>query len=156
MFTVWVKWKKPLGSVSIVEGLLHKDLTAQILETFYKVYRALGYGFLEKVYENALVLELRNQGLQVEQQVPIKVYYRGHIVGEYVADVVVEQKVLVEIKAVEHLAEAHRAQLLNYLHGTPLEVGLLLNFGPRPQVVRRILTNDRKPWLSRPKNNTFP
>ena len=82
--------------------------------------------------------------------IPQQLYYRGQEVGHYVADLVVEEKVLVEIKAVENLTEAHRAQLLNYLHGTPIEVGLLLNFGPRPQVVRRILTNDRKPWLSKP------
>ena len=128
--------------------LLHKALTAQILEAFHTVYRALGFGFLEKVYENALGVELRQRGLKVEQQVPITVYYRGEAVGHYVADLLVEDKVLVEIKAVERLTEAHQAQLLNYLHGTPVEVGLLLNFGPRPQVVRRILTNDRKPWLT--------
>lgn len=139
-----------------MKGLLHQELTAQILEAFYKVHRALGYGFLEKVYENALVVELQDLGLRVEQQMPIKVYYRGHSVGNYVADVVVERKVLVEIKAVEHLTDAHRAQLLNYLHSTPLEVGLLLNFGHRPEVVRRILTNDRKPWLAQPKPKTSP
>ncbi len=130
--------------------LLHKALTAQILEAFYTVHRSLGFGFLEKVYENALRLELESRGLTVQQQMPITVYYRGQEVGYYVADLVVEEKVLVEIKAVESLTEAHRAQLLNYLHGTPIEVGLLVNFGPRPQVVRRILTNDRKPWLSKP------
>ena len=128
--------------------LLHKALTAQILEAFYTVHRSLGFGFLERVYENALRLELESRGLAVQRQMPITVYYRGQEVGHYVADLVVEEKVLVEIKAVENLTEAHRAQLLNYLHGTPIEVGLLLNFGPRPQVVRRILTNDRKPWLS--------
>jgi len=109
--------------------LLHADLTERILQAFYTVYNALGYGFLEKVYENALTVELRRRGLQVEQQVPIRVYYAGEPVGEYFADLGVEGKVILELKAAEAISPAHEAQLLNYLRATGMSVGLLLNFG---------------------------
>ena len=108
------------------------------------MYNALGYGFLEKVYENALLLELRRRGLQVEQQTPIKVYYAGQVVGEYFADLLVEGKVIVELKAAEAISPAHEAQLLNYLKATGISVGLLLNFGPRPEFRRKVFTRSPK------------
>ena len=109
--------------------LLHRETTDQIIKAFYKVYNALGYGFLEKVYENALVIELREIGFQVEQQKSLKVHYGRHLVGEYFADLVVEEKVILELKAAETIIQAHAAQLQNYLRATEIEVGLLLNFG---------------------------
>ena len=118
--------------------LKHGDLTDKIIGAFYKVYNRLGYGFLEKVYENALVLELRKQGLSVRQQSPIHVYYGNELVGEYFADLIVDDKVIVELKAAEAIDEAHLAQLTNYLKATRQEVGLLLNFGMEPVFMRRI------------------
>ncbi len=124
----------------------HGDLTRQIIGVFYDVYRVLGYGFLEKVYENALAIRLRKAGFTVVQQQPIRVYFDGEVVGEYFADLVVNGLVIVEVKAVQKLAPEHEAQLLNYLKATCYEVGLLLNFGPRPQVVRKAYDNRRKGW----------
>jgi len=126
--------------------VLHEEITGAIIRTFYKVYNTLGYGFLEKVYENALAHELAKQGFQVRQQMPIRVHYDGHLVGEYFADLVVENCVIVELKAAESLRPEHAAQLLNYLKATEIEVGLLLNFGPKPEFARKIFTNDRKKW----------
>jgi GxxExxY protein len=125
--------------------MLHADVTDKIIKAFFHVYNTLGYGFLEKVYENALVVTLRKQGLQVVAQHPINVYFEGERVGEYFADLVVTERVIVEIKAAEGLCEAHEAQLLNYLKATDVEVGLLLNFGPKPQFKRKLFTNDEKP-----------
>jgi GxxExxY protein len=126
----------------------HKDITNQIIKAFYTVYNTLGYGFLEKVYENALVLELQKLGRDVVPQAQILVHYDGHVVGEYYADLLVEKKVIVEVKAVRELADAHEAQLLNYLKATPYEVGLLLNFGPKAQIKRKIYDNSKKGALS--------
>jgi len=124
----------------------HWDITSKILNASYKkVYRSLGYGFLEKIYENAMALELRRMGLKAVQQAPIPVYYGGDTVGEYFADLLVQDAVLVEIKAVRGFAPEHEAQLLNYLRATPYEVGLLLNFGPKPEFRRRVMDNSRKP-----------
>ncbi len=125
-------------------SMLHAEITDKILAAFYEVYRVLGTGFLEKVYENALAIELRQRGLEVVQQAAIPVFYKGAIVGQYFADLLVAQTVIVEIKTVEHLNTRHIAQLLHYLRATDKEVGLLLNFGVKPQTVRRIWTNDRK------------
>jgi GxxExxY protein len=118
--------------------------TSEIIRCFYQVYNTLGFGFLEKVYENALFLELKNSGIHCARQVPIKVYYLGHQVGDYYADIIVNNNVILELKAVETLAEEHEFQLINYLKATNLEVGLLLNFGKKPQIKRKIYTNDRK------------
>ena len=127
------------------QNLKHKETTDKILHAFFKVvYPALGFGFLEKVYENALVIALREMGLRVEQQFKIVVYFGGQIVGEYYADLVVEGCVIVELKAVQSLLEEHNAQLLNYLRATEYEVGLLLNFGPQPRFRRKVFDNDRK------------
>lgn len=116
-----------------------ETLTDAIISCFYTVYNTLGYGFLEKVYENALLIELESRGLRVQRQHPITVFYNGKAVGEYFADILVEGKVIVEIKATPHIIPEHEAQLLNYLKATGKEVGLLLNFGPSPQVRRRML-----------------
>ena len=126
----------------------HSDLTERVIGGFYTVYNCLGYGFSEKVYQNALALELARLGLQVEQQKPIAVHYAGCVVGEYVADIVVNEAVIVELKAASLLLEEHEAQLLNYLKATTIEVGLLLNFGPKPQYVRKVYGNVRKGSLS--------
>jgi GxxExxY protein len=122
----------------------YRVLTERIIKVFYKVYNTLGYGFLEKVYENSLIIELKKAGIAAMPQAPIKVLYDGDVVGEYCADILVEDEVIVEIKAVRNLVVEHEAQLLNYLKATDIEVGLLLNFGVQPQVKRKVLDNDRK------------
>jgi GxxExxY protein len=125
----------------------HEQLTERIIKAFYTVYHALGYGFLEKVYENSLAIELRKMKLAVVQQAEIKVYYAGFVVGEYYADLLVADAVIVEVKAVRVLLAEHEAQLLNYLKATPYEVGLLLNFGPKPEIKRKVYDNERKGGL---------
>ncbi|MDQ3089198.1 MAG: GxxExxY protein [Acidobacteriota bacterium] len=127
-----------------MENLLHSNVTGDILKAFYKVYNALGYGFLEKVYENALSLELREMNYKVIQQKPINVYYRGALVGEYFADLIVADCVIVELKAKESINDAHISQLINYLKATEIEVGLLLNFGRKPEYKRKVFSNDGK------------
>jgi len=125
--------------------LKHKDITDKVLHAFYKiVYPQLGYGFLEKVYENAMAIALASLGLKVQQQAKIFVYFQKQIVGEYYADLLVEDVVIVELKAVSRLLSEHEAQLLNYLRATPYEVGLLLNFGPKPDFCRKVYDNSRK------------
>jgi GxxExxY protein len=124
--------------------LIHKDLTDAILKTFYNVYNELGYGFLEKVYQNSLYLELRSKGFDVEAQKQIKVFYKGKEVGEYYADLVVNDLVILELKAAEYIVEEFECQLLNYLRGTDKEVGLLLNFGKKPEFRRKVFDNSRK------------
>jgi GxxExxY protein len=124
----------------------HSELTKEIIAAFHTVYNSLGYGFLENVHENALAIELRRRDIKVVQQMPIVVYYAGEVVGEYKADLVVNDLVIVELKAAKALAIEHEAQLLNYLKATPYEVGLLLNFGPKPEQKRRAFDNNRKEW----------
>lgn len=124
----------------------HSKLTDQIIGAFYAVYSALGYGFLENVYVKALMIELKKRGLNVRDELPIRVYYDGQLVGEYFADLVVNELVILEIKATRAIATEHEAQLLNYLKATPYEVGLLLNFGPKPETKRRSFDNNRKEW----------
>ena len=131
------------------DALKHADVTDKILHAFFKkVYPKLGYGFLERVYENALALELRRAGLTVEQQARIKVHYDGVILGEYYADLLVDDVVIVELKAIQRLGPEEEAQLLNYLRATPYEVGLLLNFGPRPDFRRKVFDNANKPSIT--------
>lgn len=108
----------------------HSRTTERIIGAAYRVYNTLGHGFLEKVYENALALELANAGMNVEQQHAAPVRYAGEVVGDYVADLVVDGKVIVEVKAAGSLEKSHEAQLINYLKATSIEVGLLINFGP--------------------------
>ncbi len=122
----------------------HKTLTAAIISIFYKVYNTLGYGFLEKVYENAMMYEFKKAGIPAVSQSPIAVMYEDEIMGEYFADILVDDKVIVEIKASKSLAPDHKAQLLNYLKATDKEVGLLLNFGPKPEISRKVFDNNRK------------
>ena len=124
--------------------LLHKSLTDQILKTFYDVYNELGFGFLEKVYQNALYLELKSRGFQVEAQKKIKVYYKNVTVGEYYADLVVNNLIILELKATETIVKEFEYQLINYLRATDIEVGLLLNFGTKPEFRRKVFGNDRK------------
>jgi len=121
--------------------LLHKELTSAILKSFYEVYNKLGYGFLEKVYENALYMELSGMGFHCDKQRPIEVYYKDSKVGQYFADIIVENLVIIEIKAAEGLVEENEYQLINYLKATDIEVGLLLNFGKEPQFKRKVFTN---------------
>ena len=124
--------------------MLHQELSNKIIKAFYKVYNELGFGFLENVYQNALYLELKSQNLAVEAQKSIEVFYQNTRVGLYKADLIVENTIIVELKAVEYLLEEHELQLINYLKATNMEVGLLLNFGKAPEIRRKIFTNDRK------------
>ncbi len=124
--------------------LLHKEITDKILKSFYKVYNELGFGFLEKVYENALFIELTSMGLFCEKQKQIKVHYNENLVGEYFADIIVNGSVIIELKAAEDLVEEHELQVINYLKATEMEVGLLLNFGKTPAFKRKIFTNEKK------------
>lgn len=124
--------------------LIHKELTDQIIRSFYDVYNILGYGFLERVYQRALFLELKSRGLQVEFQKQILVYYKKVKVGEYYADLIVNDQVVIELKCASTLIEAHEKQLLNYLKSTRLEVGLLLNFGVVPEFKRKVFSQSRK------------
>ena len=116
------------------------DLTYSINGAVFEVSRTLGFGFLEKVYENALLAELRERGLQAQNQVPIKVHYKDKVVGEYFADIFVENKVILELKTVENISKIHEAQLLNYLKATGVKVGLLVNFRhPKAEIKRMVL-----------------
>ncbi len=130
------------------QTLLHSDLTDHIIKAFYHVYNTLGYGFLEKVYENSMVVALEKMGHKVQQQVPIKVYFEGVHVGEYFADLLVDDLVILEGKAAEAIDSAHEAQVVNYLKATDKEVGLVLNFGPKPEFRRKVFANSRKPHLN--------
>ena len=144
--------KKPAYSTSLYK---HSDLTEQIIGAFYAVYSVLGYGFLENVYVKALMIELKQRGMKADDQFPINVYYLGQQIGEYYADLIVNDLVILEIKAVKNLVDEHEAQLLNYLKATPYEVGLLLNFGPKPETKRRSFDNVRKEWwVAQNKTNT--
>jgi len=124
--------------------LLHEELTNTIMKTFYEVYNELGYGFLEKVYQNSLYIELKNKGYKVEAQKKILVYYKGIEVGEYYADLVIEDLIILELKAADCIVKDFENQILNYLRGTDCEVGLLLNFGKKPEFKRKIFENYRK------------
>ncbi|NDP21293.1 MAG: GxxExxY protein [Paludibacter sp.] len=125
------------------ERLVHQELVDTILKQFYRVYNDLGYGFLERVYQNALYYALVNEGLKCEIEKPIKVYHDGHVVGDYRADLLVEDCVIVELKACEELNTAHKAQLINYLKATEIEVGYLLNFGKKAKFSRKVYSNNR-------------
>ena len=124
-------------------SLKYKETTDIILKSFYEVYNELGDGFLESVYENALYIVLNSQGLSVERQKNVSVMFRGNNIGDYKVDLLVEGKIIIELKAVRAIDPAHEAQLINYLKATDLEVGLLLNFGRKPQFKRFIFNNKR-------------
>lgn len=131
------------------EGQFHRDITSVVIGVFYQVYNELGPGFLEAVYEASMAIALEHAGIRVQRQKGVKVLFRDHVVGDYRLDLLVEGVVAVELKAAASLDRAHESQLLNYLRATQLEVGLLLNFGPRPRVRRFLYTNDRKQGLTR-------
>ena len=122
----------------------YKELTEKIIEIFYRVYNKLGYGFLENVYENAMMKEFKTTDIPAVSQYAINVVYEGEIIGEYFADILVDSKVIVGIKASKSLAIENEAQLLNYLKATEIEVGLLLNYGPKPDLKRKAFNNTRK------------
>ncbi len=129
------------------ENFKHTALTNKIIRCFYTVYNQLGFGFLEKVYEKSLLIELRKEGFSATRQTQLKVFYNQIEVGDYFADIVVENEVIIEVKTVEGLIEIHEAQLINYLKATNIEVGLLLNFGKTPQFKRRGFSNKYKKHL---------
>ena len=119
----------------------HKELTEKIISCAYKVYNELGFGFLESVYEKSLMIELRKAGLQAKEQTPINVFYEGEVVGEFFADILVEGKVILELKSVRCVIRAHEVQLVNYLQATQTSVGLILNFGKeKVEVKRKVLS----------------
>ena len=117
------------------------EITYAINGAIFEVNKILGPGFLEKVYENALIIELRNRGLIAESQVPIKVEYKGEGVGEYIADLIIEKSVIVEVKTVDALSNVHKAQILNYLKATGISVGILVNFNKRKADIQRMVLN---------------
>ena len=121
------------------EKIIEKDLVFEINKCVFEVYRILGHGFLEKVYERALLKELKARGFKAGAQVPIEVSYKGEIVGEYYADLVVEDKVIIELKAQENLSKAYEAQLINYLRATKIRVGLLVNYTYPKATVKRFV-----------------
>ena len=119
--------------------IIYKDLSYKIMDAAFTVHNTLGSGFLEKVYENALMIELQNRKIGCQQQHPIKVYYNEQVVGDYVADILVENKIILEIKAVQMLTEIQDAQLMNYLKATKLKLGILLNFASTKLESKRIV-----------------
>ena len=135
-----------------LDGFKHGEITQKIIGEFYEVYNELGHGFLESVYHRSLVLALQSVGLNVSSRVDIPVWFRGSEVGHFQADILVEQCILLELKAARTLESAHRAQLLNYLRATEIEVGLLLNFGEKAEVKRLIFDNSKKKAVIRKKS----
>lgn len=125
-------------------GLKLGELTERIIGVFYEVYNELGHGFLESVYEEGVAIALAQAGMNVQRQYPLKVIFRGCVVGDFRADLIVERAVILELKAAAGIDASHEAQLLNYLRATEIEVGLLLNFGTKPQFKRMVFENSRK------------
>ena len=128
----------------IKDNYIHSEISDLIIKAFYNVYNKLGYGFLEKVYENGMMIELKRLGLNAEKQKQLKVFYDEFEIGEYYADIIVNDCIIVELKAAEAICPEHEAQLVNYLKATDIEVGLLLNFGKEPKFKRRVLTSEFK------------
>lgn len=124
--------------------MIEEELTGQIIKCYYKVYNTLGHGFLERIYHNSMIIDLVSHGLRVETEKPIAVFYQGQVVGAFAADIVVEGRVIVELKANERLIEAHEAQLVNYLRATEIEIGLLFNFGKTAEFKRKVFSNKNK------------
>ncbi|MEO6040047.1 MAG: GxxExxY protein [Saprospiraceae bacterium] len=131
--------------------LKHKELTEQIIKIYYDVYNDLGYGFLERVYQNSMYFDLLDKGFKVEAQKAISVFRKGRVVGEYYADLVVDDVIIIELKATVELTIAHEKQLVNYLKATNIEVGLLFNFGVEPEFERKAWDNSRKKQNQPPK-----
>jgi GxxExxY protein len=128
----------------IKDNYIHSEITDLIIKAFYNVYNKLGYGFLEKVYENGMMIELKRLGLDAEKQKQLKVFYDDIEIGEYFADIIVNDCVIVELKAADAICPEHEAQLVNYLKATEIEVGLILNFGKELKFKRRVLTSEYK------------
>jgi len=124
--------------------LLYKEITEKIIKAYYKVYNTLGYGFLEKVYENSMAIELRKMGFEVKCQYPITVYYESETVGEYFADIIIDDLIVLELKASKNISEEHENQLVNYLKATKIELGLLMNFGKEAEYKRKVFMNKNK------------
>jgi GxxExxY protein len=124
--------------------LKHEELTGKIIDVFYDVYNELGHGFLESVYENSMRLALTESRLLLPDKQPLLVHFRGVVVGTFEPDIIVEERVILELKSARAIDPAHEAQLLNYLRATTVEVGLLLNFGPKPEFKRMVFDNSRK------------
>lgn len=129
---------------SAAPGYEHQELTQKIIGVYYEVYNELGFGFLEGVYEEAMMVALHEAGLCASRQFPVTVHFRGRIIGEFKADLLVEDAVIVELKAGRALDSSHEAQTLNYLRGTSIEIALLMNFGPKPEFKRLAFANARK------------
>ncbi len=125
-------------------NLLYKETTDLIIKAFYNVYNDLGFGFLEKVYERAMLIELKLLGLNCDSQRKIDVYYKNHNVGDYYADIIVDDKIILELKSAENIIKEHEAQLINYLKATSIEIGFILNFGKEPYFKRMIFENKFK------------
>ena len=134
---------------------LYKKESETIIKVFFEVYNDLGYGFLEKVYQNAMYFALQKAGFKVEAQKKISVFYKGQVVGEYFADLLINDIIILELKACECLMDVHKAQLINYLKATNVEIGLLLNFGETAELKRFIFTNERKKILLKFKNRPY-
>ncbi len=128
--------------------LRHSELSKKIISAAFAVHKELGYGFVEKVYKNALAIELQEKGIKCAVEVPLKVLYHGKTVGDYCADIVISDKIIVEVKAVGEIASAHEVQLVNYLKATGLQIGLLINFGESVKVKRRVFGYDMEADLS--------
>ncbi len=141
--------------MTIDSSYKHSELTDAVIGVFYEVYNELGFGFLESVYRNSLRLALVQKGLTVDQEVAVSVFFRGQNVGDFRADLVVNSTILLELKTAERIIPAHESQVLNYLRSTELEIGLILNFGPRPQVRRLLLDNSRKHVKAQQAGGTF-
>ena len=121
--------------------ILHGNVSEKVIKSFYHVYNTLGCGFLEKVYENALRVSLRKLGVEVAQQMPVAVHFEEEVVGEYFADLLVSGVIVVEVKVADAIAPEHEAQVINYLNATGYQVGMILNFGPKPEFRRKVLTH---------------
>jgi GxxExxY protein len=134
-------------------GLKHEQLTEKIIGVFFDVYNELGYGFLESVYEESMGIALSDAGISIERQVPVPVWFRGREIGVFRADLLVDRKVLLELKSARSIESAHEAQLLHYLKATEVEIGLLLNFGHRAQFRRLIFDNPRKQIRENPRES---
>ena len=124
--------------------MIDEELTGRVIKVFYKIYNALGYGFIESIYHNSMIIELVSEGIMIETEKPIAVHYGNNVVGTFSADLVVEEKLILELKAKEILHPAHEAQLTNYLRATDIELGLVLNFGKEPEFKRKYFSNQKK------------
>ena len=143
MFQSTILYPKKTSQIKM-KNYPYQELTKSIIGIYYDVYNELGYGFLEKVYHRAMIIELNKNGYEVEHEKKIEVFYKNEVVGIYIPDLIINKAVILELKCVEYLIEAHENQLINYLKATDCEVGLVLNFGKDPQFRRKIFTNDLK------------